>query len=284
MSHGVSCSQQVRDVNTHYFLFTRQDCIGAVVRVLSETAIAVVCQQVMRTKATLAHELTWAFYRLQRHAVIPQADDFVFLPSHRFNFWRDLRPPFIVTEVYRVIQDQAEATISGDPNDEHPDGVLHDVTYYSAMDYASEHMAGMVSGGGTFDNRVRGVAKVRIPRRFPQVRPVHILSWGRPVLNWTAEDEESDSDDDVAATKNRHEVHKHLKKHTAQDRVLKVTPVKHGLLPNMDAHIKASVKSAAAAGAMFDELSSKRKGAGGNERRPHRVYTASAGFVEYQKR
>mmetsp|Transcript_32134 Transcript_32134/g.75468 ORF Transcript_32134/g.75468 Transcript_32134/m.75468 type:complete len:411 (+) Transcript_32134:112-1344(+) len=243
--------------------------------------------QVMRNKASIAHELTWAFYRSARHAEIPQANDMVFLPSHRFNFWRDARPPFAVSEV----------EVIGDPNDMHPDGILHDVTYYVAMDYASEHMTGMDSAGGTFDNRVRGVAKVRIPKKFPQARPVHVLSWGRPILNWTAVDEESDSDEEVAAAGSRrksrvqHEVHRHMKKHTATNRDLQVTPLRDQplgphislpRLPNVDAEIKAAIKSA-----MDNDLGSSRKLSGlqqQQQRRPQRVFTAAAGFIEYHKR
>lgn len=146
----------------------------------------------IRKKGTLEHELTWAYYRTQRHPEHPLRKEVgerlpnpdVVMPmrsgkENSFNFWRDLRPPFFVMEVQRI-----------DPQGvRHPDGDLFEVTYECAIDYRSERLWGGKSDGGTFNNRIHGVAKIRIPDNYPTQRPLVILNWGKPTLNYEPPDE-----------------------------------------------------------------------------------------------
>merc|ERR1712100_368629 len=106
--------------------------------------------------------------------------------NNRFQFWRDLRPPFEVKKVKRV--DDLTDT-------RHPDGQLYEVTYLCPIDYESERMWGTDQGGSTFENKIHGVAEVRIPDRFPEKRPMNIVSWGHPELNWVPGPEDEIDDD-----------------------------------------------------------------------------------------
>merc|ERR1712187_559954 len=73
----------------------------------------------------------------------------------------------------------------------HPDGELYKVTYQCGIEYAMERIA---NGGanGTFSNKVTGVAHIRIHDAFPRKRPMHIISWGQPQLNWDPGEDEED--------------------------------------------------------------------------------------------
>lgn len=144
----------------------------------------------IRKRGALEHELTWAYYRMRRHEAHPQRKSVgetlrptdVLEPmrgGNAFSFWRDLRPPFAVVDVKKASVDE----------EKHPDGDLYDVTYECGLDYRSERMWGEQSEGGTFNNRIHGVAQMRIPDAYPKVRPLTILSWGRPMLNWTPDDD-----------------------------------------------------------------------------------------------
>lgn len=141
----------------------------------------------IRMRGCLEHELTWAYYRMQRHPdhplrkevgdpYLPQTDVAAEMRSgigSKFMFWRDLKPPFIV----------AECQEADDCHPAHPDGRLWNVTYLCGIDYVAERMWGLKQDGGTFDNKITGIAKIRIPDNYPKRRPIHIVSWGHPSLN-----------------------------------------------------------------------------------------------------
>jgi len=145
----------------------------------------------IRMKGMLEHELSWAYYRMRRHTghplrkevgdpYLPQTDVAEQMRSggSKFQFWRDLRPPFNVFEVKEA----------DDFHPSHPEGRLYKVTYLCGIDYGAERMWGEKQDGGTFDNKIQGIAQVRIPNAYPKKRPISIVSWGRPSLNSNHED------------------------------------------------------------------------------------------------
>lgn len=189
------------------------DSLGSRVRTCADDGSAFISgcvpnwskETTIRTKGLLAHELTWAYYQMRRHPDHPvrkevgeslaQTDVVSAMrtgASNAFHFWRDLRPPFAVLEVHRV-----DDLAGGVPD---PEGELFKVVYECGLDYRSERLWGAQQDGGTFDNRVHGVAKVRIPVSFPQRKPLRLLSWGRPQVNWQpklGDDEEYELPDGV---------------------------------------------------------------------------------------
>mmetsp|Transcript_96993 Transcript_96993/g.278713 ORF Transcript_96993/g.278713 Transcript_96993/m.278713 type:complete len:394 (+) Transcript_96993:78-1259(+) len=147
----------------------------------------------VRVRGVLEHELTWSYYRMRRHEKHPQrlavgeklpqealAEKMRFGLGSQFQFWRDLRPPFTVQQVRRV--DTGKASFVDLSSTSHPDGELYFIHYDCAIEYAAERLMDVMSDAGTFNNRIHGVAEVRIPNSFPQKRPLHILSWGKPTL------------------------------------------------------------------------------------------------------
>lgn len=167
----------------------------------------------IRTRGLLEHELTWAYYRMRRHESHPQRKavgeflDKELLPEKmrfgrngNFQFWRDLRPPFSVMDFRRVDADEANDLDKAAPNSDleeaatdgstlvdfgpHPDGELYRVTYECPIEYVAERLMGDKKDASTFDNKVKGIALVRIPINFPgKGRCLHIQSWGQPTLN-----------------------------------------------------------------------------------------------------
>lgn len=149
----------------------------------------------MRKNNALEHELSFAYLRMKRHMThphrkevgdptLPPENVVVEMRSGRnkhFLFWRDLRPPFFVLDVLRVPDTGASVG--------HPEGDLHEVTYECAIDYHGERLWKTKSDNSTFDNKVHGKAMVRIPDGWPRRRPIIILSWGTPALNWSPSDE-----------------------------------------------------------------------------------------------
>jgi len=103
--------------------------------------------------------------------------------TRQFHFWRDLRPPFQVLQVTK--RTEAGGTL-------HPDGEVHEVVYECGIDYYGERLWNTKSDAGTFDNRIHSTAVVRIPDNFPAKRPLTLLSWGTPALNWSPADDRDD--------------------------------------------------------------------------------------------
>jgi hypothetical protein len=80
-----------------------------------------------------------------------------------------------------IIEVRKLADVSGN----HPEGDIHEVVFQCAIDHQHERLWNTKSDNGTFDNRVHSTAMVRIPDGFPRKRPINILSWGKPALNWS---------------------------------------------------------------------------------------------------
>lgn len=152
----------------------------------------------MRKLNVLEHELTWAYYRMRRHNAHPhrtEVGDPTLPPEcvveamrhgkgNQFQFWRDIRPPFNVSAVHRLHEEASAGT--------HPDGDLFEVVFECGIDYVGERLWGLKADGGTFNNRIHSSARVRIPDGFPRKRPIVIVSWGSPQLNWQPGDETDD--------------------------------------------------------------------------------------------
>jgi len=149
----------------------------------------------VRKHSALEHELAFAYYRMRRHVQHPHRKEIgdPALPAEsvvvemrngrnkQFHFWRDLRPPFQVLEARRL----PDAPGAGN----HPDGDLHEVIFECPIDYAAERLWNTKSDSGTFSNKVHSTAMLRIPDAFPRKRPLVILTWGQPKLNWSPGDE-----------------------------------------------------------------------------------------------
>jgi len=149
----------------------------------------------MRKRRDLEHELTFAYYRTRRHQMHPHRKEVgdPTLPSdsvvaemrsgrhNQFHFWRDLRPPFSIAQVRRLGEEEEASR--------HPEGDLHEVTVQCPIDFKGERLWNTKSVNGTFDNLVHTVAMVRIPDGYPRQRPITIVNWGQPNLNWTPKDD-----------------------------------------------------------------------------------------------
>jgi len=149
----------------------------------------------MRKKSDLGHELTVAYHRTRRHymhphraevgdPILPAANVVEKMRSGRgnqFEFWRDLRPPFDIQEVRHLGEE--------DEVNRHPEGDLHEVTIACPIEYQGERLWNTKSVNGTFDNKVHSVVMVRIPDGYPRQRPLTILNWGKPHLNWSPTDD-----------------------------------------------------------------------------------------------
>jgi len=154
-------------------------------------------EAIMRMKGVLAHELQWRYYEVRRdpkHPARKEVGDY--LPNtdvvesmrdggiNKFMFWRDLRPPFEVVEVQRADNGRSDWLDIAGRGAGHPDGELYLVTYECGLEYVGERKWGDKSDSGTFNNKVHGVAQVRISNDFPDKRPLTLVSWGKPVLNF----------------------------------------------------------------------------------------------------
>jgi len=136
-----------------------------------------------------------------RHALHPQREAVgdPHMPNHRvvqamrsgdkfkFQFWRDLKPPFYVTGIRRDQEDSAT---------KHPDGDLFYVSYACGIDYVSERLWNMNTAEGSFDNMMKGVASLRIPDGYPQKRGITVVDWGKPSLVATDPEEVAHVQDD----------------------------------------------------------------------------------------
>ncbi|CAK9112523.1 unnamed protein product [Durusdinium trenchii] len=157
---------------------------------------------VMRMKGMLEHLISWTYYHIQRDEDHPQRKEVgefldpknlpVALRSGaaRFRFWRDLRPPFQVVQVTRS-SDALGKWRDVDQQDTklHPDGELFYVTYVCPLAHHVERAWNLKSDAGTFDNKVHGIASVRIPLDYPEKSRCIITSWGSPVVNWNPNDD-----------------------------------------------------------------------------------------------
>lgn len=149
-----------------------------------------------RTKEAIGHHLGWAYYRTKRHPdhplriafganTLPATDVVSGLRDNTpdaFNFWRDLRPPFDVVSVRRIEQPD-----DGEPRrpQEH-----YEVEFECSLDYKIERSWGEKQDGGTFDNKIHGTVLVQLADKWPTERPLEILHWGPPCLNYTPNEED----------------------------------------------------------------------------------------------
>lgn len=266
----------------------------------------------MRKFKILEHELTWAYYRMRRHALHPQrkevgdphmppqcvVEKMRFGSENKFQFWRDLRPPFVVRQVRRVTNEPESGS--------HPDGDLFKVTYQCGIDYVSERLWNEKSDGGTFDNKIQGVAIVRIPDEYPKQRTITIDSWGQPSLNsshWGNDDEEEgeapafvdpnvwmpiSQELDLPANLPRFAGCREATRKAVSRRPVEMPALQrlllgpHASLPRlaMSNSMAPGAAAAATTGAEGDAQGatpSPKK----NKKRQHRIFTAAAGFVRY---
>lgn len=262
----------------------------------------------VRKAHMLEHHLTWAWYRMKRHDQHPGRTsvgdpylplDCVVEPmrsgsGNRFSFWRDLKPPFSVNAVKRCPKELEDMT-------KHPDGDLYFVSYNCAIDYVSERLWGENTDAGTFDKKISGIAKIRIPEGFPTRNRDLVLveDWGRPRLNGVLSDmvdgdgspmTEKYVDPDkwmpiseflelrpgmprfAACREATHQAHRREDKRKEGD----VLPMQkmllgvHATLPKLAASANASCESTNVA-----------SGASPKKKRQHRIFTSAAGFVSY---
>lgn len=268
----------------------------------------------MRKLNVLEHELTWAYYRMRRHHAHPhraEVGDPSLPPEHvveamrhgkgnQFNFWRDIRPPFNVAAVKRLHEEASAG--------QHPDGDLFEVIFQCGIDYVSERLWGLKSDGGTFNNRITSSARVRIPDGFPRKRPITIVSWGSPQLNWQPSNETDDegnasrpsidpakwmpiSDElQQRADLPRFAGCREATKRADSRKGFEVSPVQklllgpHASLPKLAAcdkdlgNLSATSREAAAARLVEEGLPVPPPKV---KPRQHRIFTAAAGFVHY---
>lgn len=262
----------------------------------------------IRKKGALAHELTWAYYRMRRHSAHPLRKEVGETLGHTdvinelrhgsdnaFSFWRDLRPPFVVCDVSRDSQQSRDT--------KHPDGELFHVTYECGLDYVSERKMGTFSTGGTFDNKIHGVAQIRIPDKYPVQRPMHIISWGRPMLNPSGDELAAGPDAQVAPEKwmpiaeelgiradnPRFAKVREASRKAVSKREVEVPELQklllgpHASLPRL-AQVEAMRAHADAGGergSISAHTSPSPGPVAGKKKRKHRIWTQAAGFVEY---
>merc|ERR1712151_1291458 len=71
------------------------------------------------------------------------------------------------------------------------------VTYECGIEFFAEQAMGSKGDVGVLDNRIHGDALVRFSNSYPQKRPLTIVSWGQPTLNWSGQDEEQEEERDI---------------------------------------------------------------------------------------
>lgn len=270
----------------------------------------------VRTRSGLEHELTWAYYRMRRHEQHPQRqavgeclaneelpEKMRFGKQSLFRFWHDLRPPFQVLQAKRVDDGLSLDVPAAAVN--HPDGELYNVTYACPIEYIAERVMDDKTANSTFDNKVIGVAQVRIPNGFPSKRPLHIVSWGQPTLNPPADlefglkpravepEQWMPTACDVGVASNGDRATKAVKeskasaiRSNAQKKIVKV-PELQRLLLGPHASLPRLAKMAAAQSkidAVDAETPAAATAAGGvapTRLRRHTVFTPAVGFVTY---
>lgn len=182
-----------------------------------------------------------------------------------FRFWNDCRPPFYIIKLERI--DEGDK-IGG--RAKHADGVLFNVTYECGIDYATERAYSVTSEGGTFDNTIHGVAKIRIPDEYPKKRLV-FLSWGHPVLGFTPQDEKK-KQPSVGDLKGPEP------EQLAAPVAAWSSPSAARGRPTKKAMLGAQVSLPRLAEMEDNPLASKTPI---GRKREHRLYTSAAGFVRY---
>eukprot|EP00933_Yihiella_yeosuensis_P067393 TRINITY_DN7217_c1_g1_i1.p1 TRINITY_DN7217_c1_g1~~TRINITY_DN7217_c1_g1_i1.p1 ORF type:complete len:412 (-),score=64.95 TRINITY_DN7217_c1_g1_i1:251-1486(-) len=283
----------------------------------------------VRLKQLIEHELAWAYYRMRRHADHPQREEVgdqlnqnAVIGAMRsgknnsFQFWRDLRPPFSCIEVKRAQKDPEVIDGGGRP---HPDGELYYVTYECPIEYTCERMWGLKSDGGTFNNKIHGVAQVRLPATFPEHRRMRVVGWGRPALNWSPKDMIVEEDEEdlpravdpavwmsiatelgvrpdmkklASCRKLTREAswkaHAQNKRGPEVPEMQKILLGPHASLPRLAAAEQRRINAAPTASALHQIRGGYQKpafeGASSpmsKKKRQHTIYTASSGFVTY---
>lgn len=128
----------------------------------------------IKVRGALEYELTWIYYRIRRQREHPLRNTVTHprVNGVQLDFWEVCKPPFSVSSAARVSESDAGTR----------DGVLHKVQYEVGVDYETERKGESSSEGGTFDNKMSGVAEVRLLPGFPKERPAVVVSWGEPTM------------------------------------------------------------------------------------------------------
>lgn len=220
----------------------------------------------------------------------------------KFQFWRDLKPPFYVSAMRRDQEDAAT---------KHPDGDLFYVSYQCGIDYVSERLWNENTEGGSFDNKIKGVASLRIPDGYPQQRGITVLSWGNPSLNatdavdpngvpledgfidpnkWMPISQELSQRPDLPRFGACREATRKAHSNVKARRNLKVPPLQklllgpHSSLPRLAATEGRDLTGGAASptGAASSPGSGGSSTPSPKKKRQHRIFTAAAGFLRYE--
>lgn len=263
--------------------------------------------QTMRKIHVLEHELTWAYYRMRRHAKHPLRQEVgdPHLPpdkvvekmrygsENKFQFWRDLKPPFIISSATR----QTDEPDAG----HHPDGDLFLINYHCGIDYVSERLWNAGSDGGTFDNKIHGVAKVRIPDGYPVCgKPMTILSWGNPSLVFSPPEEKEEGLPSIVDPNKWMPIADELGQRADSTRFAACREATRKAVTRRSVEVPALQKlllgphSSLARAFEKDDPSISRSPSRGpqpngtegaspspKKKRQHRIFTAAAGFVRY---
>lgn len=266
----------------------------------------------VRNAKTLEHELTWSYYRMCRHASHPgrevvgdphMPNDCVVEQmrsgsQYKFQFWRDLKPPFYVTAVRRDQEDAAT---------KHPDGDLFYVSYQCGIDYVGERLWNQQTDASTFDNKIKGVASIRIPDGFPKQHAIKIVSWGRPSLNateqldpngvpledgfidpnkWMPISQELGQRADMPRFGACREATRQAHAGAKARRAVEVAPLQklllgpHASLPRLAA-MSSPTRSSNPASPTSPGIGVEGATPSPKKKRQHRIFTAAAGFVRY---
>lgn len=130
----------------------------------------------IKVRSALEHELTWMYYRIRRQRDHPLRNSVTHPKANGvpLDFWDLCKPPFTVSSASRVSEAGAGSIT----------GAVYRVQYECGVDYVTERvgLAENSSEGGTFDNKICGVAEVRLLPGFPKERPITVLTWGAPSM------------------------------------------------------------------------------------------------------
>jgi len=249
----------------------------------------------LRSKDVLAHELTWAYYRMKQCAnkenpiragvgeSFAQNDvPWAVSKGSEFKFWRDLRPPFHISSIERITDEKGTGS--------EKDGKMYKINYSCGIDYGSERMWGGTNA--TFDNKVIGIARVRVPEGFPSARPLQIESWGKPVLNFKNLDEVQGADSPAkkggAIDPNSWmPIADELKLRADDPRLAACRDSTRRMKTNTTSDVPAMQRLLLGTHATLHDLANvemkngQAKGTLVKRKREHRIFTSAAGFVRY---